>query len=218
MLINRTYWAMLFVLGILRVSTSALSFVSNEKGHLEVIPGADFPLGSELVKLAPGADREPIHVSFRYPARFHPPVLKYLIKNFTDSGQTILDPFGGLGTLIIEASESGRHAIVSDYDLVAAFICKVKAAPYNSAVFGEAVQAIKSALIPLRRKDADYETFQGQDITRTQMDRVLQSEELSAPAIPKLLHWFRAYVVVDLCRIERVLASALEEGPARDLA
>jgi len=55
------------------------------------------------------------------PARLHPtqkplPLMEALVDQFTDEGETILDPFGGSGTTALAAAEMGRLAIVIERD------------------------------------------------------------------------------------------------------
>src|SRR5437667_9224699 len=71
------------------------------------------------------------HYLFRYPAKFHPPVVRHLIERFTDEHQTILDPFCGSGTLLVEASICGRSATGTDVDPLAVFVSKIKTHRYS---------------------------------------------------------------------------------------
>jgi DNA modification methylase len=66
------------------------------------------------------------HYIFRYPAKFHPPVVRSLISKYTTDGQIIFDPFVGSGTLLIEAVATGRSAVGLDIDPVAVAISSVK--------------------------------------------------------------------------------------------
>ena len=66
------------------------------------------------------------HYLFRYPAKFHPAVAQKLIDEFSEIGDTVLDPFCGSGTLIVEAVAKGRSAIGIDIDPLAACVTSVK--------------------------------------------------------------------------------------------
>jgi DNA methylase len=50
------------------------------------------------------------HYMFRYPAKFHPPLVRRLLADYTQRGHRVLDPFCGSGTLLVEAAIAGRHA------------------------------------------------------------------------------------------------------------
>ena len=66
------------------------------------------------------------HYLFRFPAKFHPPVVHSLIREYTTAGQTLLDPFCGSGTLLLAATVEGLHAIGSDVDPIAVFVAELE--------------------------------------------------------------------------------------------
>ena len=56
------------------------------------------------------------HKIHSYPARFIPQIPLTFIKLFTSSGDTILDPFSGGGTTVVEAFLNNRNSIGIDYN------------------------------------------------------------------------------------------------------
>ncbi len=66
------------------------------------------------------------HNFYRYPARFSPLFAQQIIKEFTDPGDYVLDPFVGGGTTIVEARSLGRRAIGIDINSLATFITEAK--------------------------------------------------------------------------------------------
>ncbi|MGH8524047.1 MAG: TRM11 family SAM-dependent methyltransferase [Gammaproteobacteria bacterium] len=66
------------------------------------------------------------HDFYRYPARFSPLVARAAIESFTLPGNTILDPFSGGGTSLVEALALGRHAVGVDISRLAVYLAKVK--------------------------------------------------------------------------------------------
>lgn len=66
------------------------------------------------------------HQFYRYPARFSPQFAKAFIKQFTQSGDLVVDPFVGGGTTLVEALRLGRRAVGVDINSLAAFITEVK--------------------------------------------------------------------------------------------
>ncbi len=54
------------------------------------------------------------HSLYMYPAKFIPQVIRYAISRYTDEGDWIFDPFAGYGSVAIEASLTGRNAILWD--------------------------------------------------------------------------------------------------------
>lgn len=54
------------------------------------------------------------HYLFRFPAKFHAPAIRCLIDRYSKAGDSILDPFCGSGTLLVEALVAGRNAAGMD--------------------------------------------------------------------------------------------------------
>ena len=66
------------------------------------------------------------HKFHSYPARFIPQIPLTFIKLFTKENDTIVDPFCGCGTTLVEAFLNYRHSIGNDFNPLAALISKVK--------------------------------------------------------------------------------------------
>ncbi len=66
------------------------------------------------------------HDFYRYPARFSPTFAQAAIEAFTDPGETILDPFAGGVTSLVEALALGRNAVGLDISPLAVFLAGVK--------------------------------------------------------------------------------------------
>jgi len=62
---------------------------------------------------------EPPHSFYKYPARFSPLFAREAIKAFTQPGDTVIDPFCGGGTSLVEAIASGRKAAGFDISSLA---------------------------------------------------------------------------------------------------
>jgi hypothetical protein len=71
------------------------------------------------------------HNFYRYPARFSPDFVRAIIREFTDVGDLIYDPFMGGGTSLVEAIAMGRNCIGTDISSLATFISKVKTTVYS---------------------------------------------------------------------------------------
>ena len=71
------------------------------------------------------------HDFYKYPARFSPNFVRFILDSLTEPGDHVLDPFMGGGTTIVEAAASGRCAIGSDINLLARFVTKVKTTPLS---------------------------------------------------------------------------------------
>jgi len=66
------------------------------------------------------------HDFYRYPARFLPVFARAAIEAFTKPGDTILDPFVGGSTSLVEALVLGRNAVGVDISQLAVFLAKAK--------------------------------------------------------------------------------------------
>ena len=152
-----------------------------------------------LVFPGDGEPRRFTHQLFRFPAKFHPPVVRELLERYTAPGDRVLDPFCGSGTLLVESIISGRNAIGTDLDPLAVFVSSVKARAIDPRRLVVRARELAERLEPLRRSAAEYEKLQWADISPAQFRR--QGQRVSLPAIPNLGHWFRRYVSIDLARI-----------------
>lgn len=85
------------------------------------------------------------HDFYRYPARFSPVLARTIIEHFTRSGDTVLDPFVGGGTSLVEARALGRNAVGLDISSLAIFISRVKTTPLRDAD----ISAIETWLVSL---------------------------------------------------------------------
>ena len=71
------------------------------------------------------------HRFYRYPARFSPKFVRQVIGELSKPGDTVLDPFMGGGTTIVEALASGRRAVGVDINALSHFVARVKTTPLS---------------------------------------------------------------------------------------
>src|ERR1017187_5019099 len=74
---------------------------------------------------------EPPHSFYKYPARFSPSFAREAIKAFTQPGDTVVDPFCGGGTSLVEAISLGRRAAGFDISSLAVFLSRAKTSPLS---------------------------------------------------------------------------------------
>jgi SAM-dependent methyltransferase len=172
---------------------------------------ADHPL-NETGVIAPvetastgGFDRL-THYLFRYPAKFHPPIVRQLLEKYTEIGQTVLDPFCGSGTLLVEAVASGRNAIGIDVDPVAVAVTAAKAHRYEPSKLQASADLLLFKIQPHERSAREYEFRMYEDMPERRYRREAQELARLIPAIPNLRHWFRRYVILDLARLRQAIA------------
>jgi DNA modification methylase len=66
------------------------------------------------------------HGLHRFPAKFIPHVPRWAIRQFSQRGDVVLDPFMGSGTTLVESVAEGRHAVGLDIDPLARMIASAK--------------------------------------------------------------------------------------------
>jgi SAM-dependent methyltransferase len=75
---------------------------------------------------ADGPDRVHIHGFHTYPARMHPATAAGLVRALSGAGATVLDPFCGSGTVLVEAMIAGRRAVGTDLNPIAVRLATLK--------------------------------------------------------------------------------------------
>jgi len=60
-----------------------------------------------------------LHSLCSYPSKIKPAIAHFLVKEFTNPGEKILDPFSGIGTIPLEACLQGRVGLASDLNPLA---------------------------------------------------------------------------------------------------
>ena len=145
------------------------------------------------------------HYLFRFPAKFHPPVVRKLIDEYSVPGDYLLDPFCGSGTMLIEAAVAGRNAVGVDVDPVAAFVSRVKTHRYNTSRLKASSDLLSQDLIEFRRLGEPHYVKEFTDLTQDELDSAISDARLWVPDIPNIFHWFRKYVILDMARIYRAI-------------
>ena len=129
------------------------------------------------------------HGLFRFPGRFHPPLIAYLIASHPDA-VTIGDPMVGSGTAAVETVAAGRTGIFSDIDPLACLLTRAKAHPVDpewlTGIFDSIAKKARTRSEPVRRPQA-----------RVAIQHLEESTDFRAP--PDIFHWFQPYVVEGLC-------------------
>lgn len=138
------------------------------------------------------------HSLFKFPAKFHPPIVKWALDTYHKSGD-VFDPFMGSGTVQVEALAKGISSIGIDIDPIAVFISKVKSCPLNPKTLQQDYEILRSRLLKYQDAHQEQENTSGSDITPSMYEKEIA--DLSVPPIPKIEHWFRLYVIVDLARL-----------------
>lgn len=159
------------------------------------------------------SDEKYTHYLFRFPAKFHPPVLRRLIDLYSDQGDQLLDPFCGSGTLLVEALLNNRHAIGVDVDPLSILISRAKARPIGRRRLTKGLSAIQRLVQPVRRSEAEYDRLIHNDFSDSAVARLRSA--FAIPDIPNIHHWFRNYVSIDLARLRSAILAAQCEPDLR---
>ncbi|MFJ8609963.1 TRM11 family SAM-dependent methyltransferase [Streptomyces sp. NPDC093675] len=166
----------------------------------------------------PKRDLKLTHHIFRYPAKFHPPVVRALLEKYTRPGQVVLDPFVGSGTSLVECAVMGRGSIGIDVDPVAVEVARAKTRNYDMRAVEEAFESILHEVAPLERSAEEYASRMFSDLSDAEYSDAKTEENLWIPEIPRLHHWFRRYVLIDLARILAVIESTEMDERVRSLS
>lgn len=70
--------------------------------------------------------RDHVHGFHSYPARLHPVTARRLIEKLSQPGNTVLDPFCGSGTVLVEGQLQGRYTIGVDLNPLACELARFK--------------------------------------------------------------------------------------------
>lgn len=156
-----------------------------------------FQLNGEVERLS--------HYVFRYPAKFHPPVARALLETYTQAGETVLDPFCGSGTLLVEASILGRSSIGLDVDPIATAVSRAKVHRYQIPRLMDSANRTLEGFQRHHRAESEYRRRMFVDLSAAHYKAEIRLLQSYVPNIPNLFHWFRHYVIIDLARIRRAI-------------
>lgn len=150
------------------------------------------------------------HSIHPYPCKFIPQIPNTLIQELSSIGDTVIDPFAGSGTTLVEALRLGRNAIGIDANPLSELICRVKSTKIEH-----------DAVSPLFEMAEQFSNM-GQTLSSGQM--MLFGNDYFKDAIPGnpevdswIRDWFDPCVIHELSVIkDRCLK--LEDRKIRELA
>ncbi|MEM4270606.1 MAG: DNA methyltransferase [Candidatus Pacearchaeota archaeon] len=122
------------------------------------------------------------HNFHTYPAKFIPQIPKSTIKALTKEGDTVLDPFCGCGTTLVEAKLLNRNAIGVDLNPIATLVSKAKTHKINE----EKINFIQNLLIEIKK---DISNFYNKEKTNIVYE---------IPSFNNINHWFQSNVLNEL--------------------
>ena len=102
------------------------------------------------------------HDFYKYPARFSPKFVRFILDELSEPGDWVLDPFMGGGTTVVESLASGRRAVGSDINELAHFVTRVKTTPLSNQDVSEVrgwIENVKRFALHRRSDERSSQTF-----------------------------------------------------------
>ncbi|MCX2896392.1 hypothetical protein [Pseudomonas mandelii] len=126
------------------------------------------------------------HYLHSYPAKLLPHIAHFFLaaSNVSKKDDIVLDPFGGTGTVVLEAALAGHTAVYSDSNPLARLISSVKTKSLNSETLMLAYDRV--------------------------MARFKLSRSKTAPDVVNIDHWFEPRTIRDLCRLKSAVEAEEE--------
>lgn len=90
------------------------------------------------------------HGMLRFFGKFPPTISSYLIQNYTDEGDLVVDPMSGSGTSGVESALLNRNCELRDVNPLMLMLARVKTTPLKSKLILDTLEKIKSNYIPIK--------------------------------------------------------------------
>ena len=157
---------------------------------MEEIMGFSLEQGGKYRKILDEAKEEPrlgLHSFHRYYGKLIPAIPRAYIREFTNEGDLVFDPFSGSGTTALEAKYLNRNFMGIEINPLAVLISQAKTNNYSADILNELFVYLEKNL-----KAEDSKINEG-DI----------------PFVINRDHWFKDYVQRDLVFLKRVTQKAI---------
>ena len=134
------------------------------------------------------------HSLHPYPAKFPPQLPKTILNKFGKKGQTVLDPFCGSGTTLVETRIQGLNSIGVDVNGLSVLLSKVKATPLTKVQ-----QELVFNFINSIKKQSEHWKRQ-------------ERSEFKIKNIEGLTHWFQDNVAEELTYILKEIDTLMDSN------
>ncbi|MCC7075092.1 MAG: hypothetical protein IT383_27515 [Deltaproteobacteria bacterium] len=138
------------------------------------------------------------HGFHAWPARMHPAIAATVIDGARVSGATVLDPFCGGGTVLVEARVRGRPAVGIDLNPLALRVAEVKV-------------DVRDA--PARARFLE----QAHAVAQASRERVKGRVKVRAPLSPRQASHWQPHVLLELGGLREEIASVIDQRDRRAL-
>jgi len=138
--------------GGLRVSRSELLGYIESWNHRVRSRMEELKIGDTSIAFLDVPERERtkhVHRLHPYLGKFIPQLVGYFLSRHFEAGQTVLDPFSGSATTLVEASERGMNSVGIEISEFNVMISRVKLADYE-------VPALEKEVIDISRRTAEF--------------------------------------------------------------
>ncbi len=141
------------------------------------------------------------HEAHRFPGKFHPPIVKQLLRDHPEH-DVIADPMCGSGTVAVEGVVNNKRVLCTDLDPLSCLISRAKSTPVDPDAFEE----IRDQIINLAEPFPDDKQMP-QEVAESQLDENLAGTPYVAPY--NTFHWFEPYVVAGYSKLLAAADTAL---------
>lgn len=142
--------------------------------------------------------RDLTHGVFRFPGRFHPPLVAHLLALHPEA-RIVGDPMVGSGTVAVEATALGKSGLYSDVDPLSCLLTRAKSHPVNPEWLNDTISQVLSQAGPLPKKGSST------DDAKRAIFELEHGSDFRAP--PDVFHWFDPYVLISLCKTLQIIAN-----------
>jgi DNA modification methylase len=127
-----------------------------------------------------------------------PQIAGRLIRERSSLGNTVLDPFCGSGSVLVEALLLGRNALGVDINPLAHLIAKVKITPIDPV-------------------ELDLESHKLLESVKTKLELAKTGKhKVQAPYFTNIFHWFNRNVIEELSIVKEQIETSYPNGKLRD--
>ncbi len=127
-----------------------------------------------------------------YPAKIVPQIARGLVTQLSNPSDTVLDPFCGSGTVLVESLMANRNSIGIDINTLALLLAKVKTTPLPRE------EIIKTMRFVLKHAE---------EKARNELD---PSQKTALEKIPNVYHWFQPYVAKYLAILRSEISNIID--------